>query len=73
MGWVDDRIKFGLNINVVKDLLYNQSKTQEKVFLEPYNIDDKDISWVTILDKETAENIMDSYYGNYPEEHPEMN
>lgn len=71
MSWADNRIKFGLSIDNVKNLLYNQSKVQEKMPLEPYGIEDKNIDWVINLDKKTAEGIMDSYYGNYPDENPE--
>jgi len=68
--WGDNRIKFSIPVQTVKDLLYNQSRNQEKVFLDVYGIDDKNSNWVAILDKDTASSIMDSYYENYPNERP---
>ena len=68
-NWKDERLKFSIPIETIRGLLYNQSLTQIEVPIIIYNPNDptKDINGKTILDKKTAESIMDSYYENYPD------
>lgn len=71
--WNENRLKFSIPISTVKKLIYNQGHTQIKVPIEVYNLDvyeGNPVKSTTVLDKNTAESIMDSYYGNYPDKIP---
>jgi len=67
-NWDDERIKFSIPVQTIKNLLYNTLKNQETISLTAYGIEDENSNYITVLDKDTAYSIMDSYYENYPDE-----
>jgi hypothetical protein len=58
-SWEDERFTITIDIDTVKNFLYNQSKNE--ITIPVLNGDG-----IIKLDKEYAESIMDSFYENYP-------
>ena len=58
-SWEDERFTITIDIDIVKNFLYDQSKNE--ITIPVLNGDG-----IIKLDKEYAESIMDSFYGNYP-------
>jgi hypothetical protein len=58
-SWEDERFTITIDIDTVKNFLYDQSKNE--ITIPVLNGDG-----IIKLDKEYAESIMDSFYGNYP-------
>jgi hypothetical protein len=57
--WEDERFTITIDIDTVKNFLYNQSKNE--ITIPVLNGDG-----IIKLDKEYAKSIMDSFYENYP-------
>jgi hypothetical protein len=62
-SWEDERFKITVDIDIIKNFLYNQSKNE-------ITIPVLDGDGIIKLDKESAESIMDSFYENYPDLDP---
>ena len=58
-SWEDGRFTITVDIDIIKNFLYDQSKNE--ITIPVLNGDG-----IIKLDKEDAESIMDSFYGNYP-------
>ena len=58
-SWEDERFTITVDIDIIKNFLYDQSKNE--ITIPVLNGDG-----IIKLDKEDAESIMDSFYGNYP-------
>ena len=58
-SWADLRDSVSVDISVIQKFLYNQSK--DEITIPVF-----DGMGVMKLDKDYAESIMDSFYGNYP-------
>lgn len=58
-AWADLRFSVSIDIDIIQEFLRDQSKTEITVpVMDGYGI--------VKLDKDYAESIMDSFYGNYP-------
>ena len=62
-SWEDERFKITVDIDIIKNFLYDQSKNEITI---PVLNGDGTIK----LDKKDAESIMDSFYENYPDLDP---
>jgi len=62
-SWEDKRFKITVDIDIIKNFLYDQSKNE-------ITIPVLDGDGIIKLDKESAESIMDSFYENYPDLDP---
>ena len=62
-SWEDERFKITVDIDIIKNFLYDQSKNEITIPI-------LDGDGIIKLDKESAESIMDSFYGNYPDLDP---
>jgi hypothetical protein len=62
-SWEDERFKITVDIDIIKNFLYDQSKNEITI---PVLNGDGTIK----LDKKNAESIMDSFYENYPDLNP---
>ena len=62
-SWEDERFKITVDIDIIKNFLYDQSKN--KITIPVLNVDG-----IIKLDKKDAESIMDSFYENYPDLNP---
>ena len=62
-SWEDERFKITVDIDIIKNFLYDQSKNETTI---PVLNGDGIIK----LDKKDAESIMDSFYENYPDLNP---
>lgn len=62
-SWEDERFKITVDIDIIKNFLYDQSKNE-------ITIPVLDGDGIIKLDKESAEYIMDSFYENYPDLDP---
>ena len=58
-SWGDDRFRITVDIETIKNFLYDQS--QDEITIPVLGGDG-----IIKLDKDYAETIMDSFYGNYP-------
>jgi hypothetical protein len=59
-SWEDERFKITVDIDIIKNFLYDQSKNE--ITIPVLNGDG-----IIKLDKKDAESIMDSFYENYPD------
>jgi hypothetical protein len=62
-SWEDERFKITVDIDIIKNFLYDQSKNE--ITIPVLNGDG-----IIKLDKKDAESIMDSFYENYPDLNP---
>ena len=62
-SWEDERFTITVDIDIIKNFLYDQSKNE--ITIPVLNGDG-----IIKLDKKDAESIMDSFYENYPDLNP---